>query len=116
MKCACLCEAKYNKKYKGKIYKNITNIKSWSTINIHVQYNIKYTINDQNFATFNLDISKQFLYMSCNAMEPPILGSHQIQLTKLNFSKHQKIIHFEFNTIRRLKGLVGKVIILYKIN
>ncbi len=64
----------------------------------------------------NLDISKQFLYMSCNAMEPLILGSHQIQLTKLNFSKHQKIIHFEFNTIRRLKGLMGKVIILYKIN
>ncbi len=35
----------------------------------------------------NLDTSKQFLYMSCNALEPPIFGGHQIQLTK-TLSKH----------------------------
>ncbi len=36
----------------------------------------------KNLLLLNLDISKQFLYMSCNAMEPPIFGGHQIQLTK----------------------------------
>ncbi len=54
-------------------YKNFINIKFLSNIDIPLQENTKYTPNGRKFVILK---SKQFLNMSCNAMDSQILGGH----------------------------------------